>query len=89
MFGARGGVAGRYSCSPDQGRTIATINVHVLRGDITHYIYHLHYIINLHIIHYIYIEHYHVTINVTLHLIHVDIRPHQNHSRSDYCLEKG
>ena len=73
MFGARGGVAGRYSCSPDQGRTLATINVHVLRGDIVHYIY---------------IIHYHVTITVTLHIIHVDIRPHQNHSRSDYCLEK-
>ena len=48
MFGARGGVAGRYSCSPDQGRTVATINVHVLRGDIVHYIY---------ITHYIYIKH--------------------------------
>ena len=39
--------------------------------------------------HYIYIKHYHVTITVRLHVIHVDIRPHQNHSRSDYCLEKG
>ena len=39
MFGARGGVAGRYSCSPDQGRTVATINVHVLRGDIVQCIY--------------------------------------------------